>query len=122
MKVLFQNETTHTAYIGWTDYYPNRELEIPRVLVLLPESEVFIETTERYYLSVRINEEYLFDAKISMASKVVIIDETPPYLMFHYGFDLNTHNNPYIRYGHSIDTWRAHYVQGDMFNKLNVIL
>jgi hypothetical protein len=121
MKVLFQNDTVHTAYIGWTDYLPYRELDTPKVLVLLPESEVLIDTTERYYLSVRINETYLFDAKLAMASKVVILEETGPFVMFYYDFDIVAYQQyqPHIRHGHSIDTWRAHYVQGDMINKIH---
>jgi hypothetical protein len=121
MKILFQNDTSHTAYIGWTSYHDYRALEIPNVLLLKPYAEVCIETTDRYYLSVRIDEVYLFDAKIAIASKVVIMDDFNPYLMFYYDFDVPKYELCHrIPYGYSIHTWRAHYVQGDMMNKLEL--
>lgn len=120
MKVLFKNETSHIAYVGWTMYHDYQKLETPNVVLLPPYAEILIQATDRYYLSVRVDDRYLVDAQISIATKVELIDEISPYLMFHYYFDVNNYEQCHRRipYGYPIHTWRAHYVQGDMMMKL----
>jgi hypothetical protein len=123
MKVLFQNETSEMVYIGWTNDDNYQHVERPNVLLLQPYREVIIETTNRYYLSVRINDNYVFDAKSSIASKIVIVEDSSPYLMFHYNFDVHKYERSHgqLPYGYPIHTWRAHYLQGDMMNKLELL-
>lgn len=119
MKVLFQNDTSETIYIGWTDYNGvQSNIKIPSFLSLSPKSEIIIKTNTYYYLTVISNNHYLFDCKISTASKVVICE----YITFHYGFNTDEYQvyNPHIRYGHGIHTWMAHQFQGLMMEKLKI--
>ena len=114
---MFQNCLSTVIYIAYTT---TEMTDIPKVQGLQPNDEVVVETSKPYYLSIVVNNKYIYDSQMSIAPMVAVEDDRIPTTVFQYGFDVETYkrNHPNVAVGVPLYTETAQNIVKHMLSKL----